>query len=453
MSAQKRSHARETLLRARSARRVKRRDARRIVAVSPSSTPQGTEVSALTGPPLELRSVIGRRPWTNEERAESLADRRGDLLARLPRELAAAQSLDPDTREWVLDEAILFTAFEHGKPVSTQADLDAVLWSACSVRVKRARSGRFNLVRGQHFTQVDAAALDDVPADEDPEAAALACVELETLLEFARLLTPIERAVIYARHDHPAADKVHGYATIATMLDLPEKEVRSALRTVSRKLDTFAIVVADRDSFERKLAELLPIPVVAVEARQRTGLREAIVDWLSRPFGHDLTMHVATAGGGGGRGIGTLLVTVCIGGSVAGGSYCAITGDLPLQHPEAPTSARRAKVEPPVAETPGIQARVKVSTLTALAEQDRAEVERRAARRRRAKRQTAARKREARSERVLAAAQRRQETAAAKSPAAPNAATDGSSEFDPTFQPTQPSQPAQAADSGLPEFP
>lgn len=98
--------------------------------------------------------------------------------------------------------------------------------------------------------------------------------------------------------------------------------MRSAMRSAGHKLDAYATVATDRLAIERRVAELLPTPPVAAEATRGTGLRESIIDWLGRPFGHDSALTAANlAGSGGGRGIGTVAVALCLGGTVAGGSY------------------------------------------------------------------------------------------------------------------------------------
>ena len=382
--------------------------------------------------------------WSATTRAEHLGRRRPQLLAELPREIAASRSLSEHAREDIVDDAIVYTAFEHTKPVADVDGLEGVFWAACSTRIKRAHEGRFDTVRGR-FARADDSELEQLTGTEDPASAVQARYELETLLEFARGLEPLERAVILKRHERPGAEKVHGYATIARELDQPASAVRSAMRSVERKLNAFSTVVADRQAFERKLAGVLPMPILAERAAKPTGLRETIVDWLSRPFGHDVVANAANfAPSGGGRGLGTVAVAICLGGTAIGGGYCVVTGTNPI--PERTTERpqqRAAKPRSTAKPNPAAAAAV-VTQGQVVADQ--------AARDRRAEAQRAAQRRQER--RNAARNQQRQENARAISPAAPNAAADGSSEFDPTFQPSTPPQPAAPADpGGLPEFP
>ena len=392
--------------------------------------------------------------WDPATRAESLARRRPALLAELPRRNADARDLSPHRQEEVLDDAIVYAAYDYDKPILDEEQLDRVLWKACGFRVMDALRGRRDTVRGG-FTAVDDAALSELAADAgDPVGAAEDRYRLETLLEFARGLGPLERAVLLKRHEPPEPGKVHGYQTIARELAQPIRDVRAALRSVQRKLDAFQIVVAEREAFERKVAGLLPAPVLAEQTTRPAGWRETIIDWVTRPFGHDSATHAAAlASSGGGRGIGTLAVALCLGGSVAGGTYCAVTGNIPLTGADQPTKAQRAPVRSEPREDPRQRARDRAR---AYEQRFLAEAAARAAARRRARARQQAAARRARTierRRTIAQEQRRQETAQAISPAAPNAAADGSSEFDPTFQPSAPAQPAPPADSGVPEFP
>jgi hypothetical protein len=195
----------------------------------------------------------------------------------------------------------------------------------------------------RRFTAADQSLLSQLVSDEpDPAVVAEQRYELETLLEFVRSLDPLERAVIFVRYQRPG-EKVHGYATIARELGQPVKAVRAAMRRVEHKLGVYQVVVAERQAFERKLAGLLPTPVLAERASRPSGWRKTLIDWLGRPFGHDAATTASTlASSGGGRGIGSLAIAICLGGTVAGGSYCVITGDVPLTGSEKAQATERA---------------------------------------------------------------------------------------------------------------
>ncbi len=206
--------------------------------------------------------------------------------------------------------------------------------------------------------------------------------------------------------------------------------------------------------FGRSLAELFPyLPVAEVSARSAGGRGplEALSDWLARPFANDAAVHAASLSGGSGRGIGTLAVALCLGGTAVGGTYCAVTGDVPLIG-EPASGSKTTKRQPAPRSTPSATPTVVAADLEAAmqAATDRRARERAAARRtaqRRARRRSAVRaQRRART----AAAQERQQTI---SPAPATAAPDGSSEFDPTFDAPPPQPAAPAPSNGLPEFP
>src|SRR4051812_26643602 len=74
-------------------------------------------------------------------------ERRDELLQRLPRVLASARSLPESDREFVVDDAITYTAYEYGDPAATPEELERVFWQACQYRVGDARRGRWSTVR------------------------------------------------------------------------------------------------------------------------------------------------------------------------------------------------------------------------------------------------------------------------------------------------------------------
>lgn len=222
----------------------------------------------------------------------------------------------------------------------------------------------------------------------------------------------------------------------------------------------YQVVVAERQALERKLAGLLPTPVLAERAARPSGWRETLIDWLGRPFGHDAATTASTlASSGGGRGIGSLAIAICLGGTVAGGSYCVVTGDIPIaESGRAQATERRPDRAPTPTPARGADPVriVRDAQLQAVAAAKAARDREAARQRRRTRERRVIRTRAARADerRQITARSQRSENASAITPAASNAAADGSSEFDATFQPESPPQPAAPADpGGLPEFP
>jgi hypothetical protein len=76
-------------------------------------------------------------------------------------------------------------------------ELRALFWSACEVRVRRAREGRYDTVRAG-WRRAEEAALErlQAPADDDPLVATLAREERAMLAEVLGALSPRERAVV-----------------------------------------------------------------------------------------------------------------------------------------------------------------------------------------------------------------------------------------------------------------
>jgi hypothetical protein len=175
--------------------------------------------------------------WTPERVAALLVPARDALVERLPRELAA-RDLTPDQCELVIDEAIDYMVTEYSKPILDQLSLERAFWAAASYRVRRAHEGRGATIRAG-YQRVD---FDDLqlPADDgEPEAAAFARIERETLLEFAATLSSQEREVLACKYQ---GDRELGRVLVAQRLCLATAQVRRAERSITRKLERFAAV-------------------------------------------------------------------------------------------------------------------------------------------------------------------------------------------------------------------
>jgi pyruvate/2-oxoglutarate dehydrogenase complex dihydrolipoamide acyltransferase (E2) component len=402
--------------------------------------------------------------WDRHLRGEWLAGRRAELLARLPQIIPAARSLSHHRREEVLDDAITWTAYDHHGDIETDEQLEAVLWAAAADRVKRAHEGRYDTVRGP-YTQTTDAPLAYLPGHgDDPADVVEQRYELEVFLAFIRGLGETERAVFYARHSRPG-DRVYGYPMIARLLDLPVKEVRAAMRTFEQKLALAQIVVENRQAFTRRILAALPAPILVEHATRPAGWRETFTDWLTRPFAGDAaTAASSLASSGGGRGLGTLAIAVCLGGTAAGGTYCAITGDLPLTGPRKP-KATNPRTQPapstaPSAPAPHIARDAQLQAALA-ARQTRERAAAAAAARQRAAQarqaRIAARRRTAQRAVTRRQAQQREiardTQEAEQAPTSPAPATSSGNDFD--FEqsgPSQPVQPAPAPATGGGEF-
>jgi hypothetical protein len=311
------------------------------------------------------------REWTPHRVAETLVPLRDHLVERLPAEIAAARGLTRDQRELIIDEAIDFMVTEYARPIPDRFSLDRAFWAAASFRVRRTHEGRGATVRAG-WRRVDVDDYDLAGTDAEPEAATVERIEQATLLEFAATLTPDERHVLGCKYD---GDKEQGRVLIARRLGLAPAQVRRAERSIARKLERFAAIVAagslcshreasifalaegaDGGSQEqaarmhlhycgacraayaahlhavrtgelqRRLGQLLPVPAT-VEARRRGGPWETVWDWITRPFVHESTVsfaQVATASRGVGATLTAKLAAICLaGGAVVGaGTYC-----------------------------------------------------------------------------------------------------------------------------------
>ena len=60
------------------------------------------------------------KPWTPERIAVALVPRRDWLVARLPREIAAARDLSHDQCELVIDESLDYVVTQHVRPITDE---------------------------------------------------------------------------------------------------------------------------------------------------------------------------------------------------------------------------------------------------------------------------------------------------------------------------------------------
>jgi hypothetical protein len=322
--------------------------------------------------------------------ARSLVSRRDRLVVAVPRRVALARRLTRDQHEWIVDDAIDFLVTQFPKPLPGPDDVERAFWKAVNIRVRQVYDGRHETVRaGWKRVRVEDLELpDDV---ETPEETAIRRFELATLREFEAVLSPDERTVLALKHSGP---RERGRFEIAKVLGRRPFEVRRAERAITRKLKEFAAIVAagrlcderhtaleavasgqasDHEhqlahahlahclpcraeykalvraahtgQLQRELGQFLPAPTIEI-TRQRRGPWEVVIDWLSRPFGHDATISVSQLAPAG-RGLSTLagakLLSLCLGGAAAvgGGFFCVeqIT-DRPSPRPQVALHAK-----------------------------------------------------------------------------------------------------------------
>lgn len=425
-----------------------------------------------------MSATARRIEWTAEQRAEELVGRRDELLRRLPREVRAARALRPDTCELIVDDAIEFASLHHDQHVPTARDLEVVFWSACITRVRRAHEGRYELVRGR-FTSAGADALDSIPTNDDPAAQLQADQERALAHEFAATLDPREQRVLRAKYDAEGAAPA-GYKIVARRLGLSVGAVRSAERSIERKIEQFAAVYTagrlcdfreaaisalaqgtadDRQAelarihinhcahcrplfarqlrelastaFERKVAALLP----AVELQERGRVRgawDAVVDTALRPFSHEgASTAMQLAGSGVGRGAGTIAMFKIVGACMASAGaigVCATTLVPVLQSADEP-SKRATRSATQGGEGVGTHDRLPTRgelhlTPTPTPAPTRSDPK------------------PGRLPATQGGSGPRDHERTPASPAPANAAPGGESEFDPTYQPDSPPQPA-----------
>ena len=251
--------------------------------------------------------------------------------------------------------------------------------------------------------------------------------------------------MIAVKHMGPG-NQALGYKRIARHLALPIGEVRAAERSIRDKFERYATAArAHEAALERKLGQLLPVPPAAEQARGRIGAwRDVLADWLGRPFASDATptaTHLAASGAG--RGAGTALAvklaTICLGGGSVIGAACLATGVLPQS--AGPATRKRSRAA--LATRPPHRRRRPRSRPRARGAHDA---------RARDDLDVAAKRSRASATTQGGSGPRDHERAPA-SPAPADAARDGSSEFDPTYQPSQPAAPAPVpAAPGATEF-
>jgi hypothetical protein len=330
--------------------------------------------------------------WTPERIAETLVPARDLLVNRLPGELAAARGLSRDQCELIVDEAIDYMVTEYDKPIADRLALDRAFWATASFRVRRVHEGRGATVRAG-WQRVDVADLQLPAGDADPERTAVDRIERATLLEFAATLSDVERAVLACKYRGPSDV---GRVVLSQRLRMPTSEVRRAERSILRKLERFAAILAagslcsHRESailslaegapagaqeaaarihlrhcgacrltysthlrairtgaLQRRIGQLLPVPASTELTERRRGAPwEALWDWITKPLTHEATLswsQVAAAGRGAGGVIAAKVAALCLAGGtiVGGGLYC-----VAQLHDQPPKTAIRAA--PPV---------------------------------------------------------------------------------------------------------
>src|SRR3954452_24523372 len=356
------------------------------------------------------------REWTREEIAVALLSRRDALLRQLPRQIRAARSLTADQQEWVIDDAVdhLVTGNEDGV-ISDVVSLEKAFWTSAKNRVKHCLDGRHNTVRAR-WKRVSVEDVDVAdPSSALPEDVVIQHFEQDVLVEFAAELTAEQHAVLSAKHLGP---KEMGRYAIANELGWNPLRVRSCERAIQRRLKKFSAVVAAgslcdyrqpaieklavgtaspveyrmanahlahcsdcRGTYfnllraikagylQREIAQILPVAPALDAVDRHRGPWEIIIDWLSKPFGHDATI---TAGqlAGAGRGLGGVaavkLAGLCASGAAAG-VFCVAqvprdgarhlhaikspartaTATAPPKRTPAPTVTVAATAEPP----------------------------------------------------------------------------------------------------------
>jgi hypothetical protein len=366
-------------------------------------------------------------------------------------------------------------------PVTCTPELERAFWDACAKRTRRGLERRYDTVRGQ-FTRADEHAVDTLAGDHDPAAELERAQERALAREFAATLEPHERRVLVCKYDTDGSEPA-GYKVIARRLGLGIGRVRSAERSIERKIERFAAVYAagrlcdlretavtalaagtadsrqattalahvkhcghcrpyyaqqlrelGSDAFGRRVASLLPVAELQQRGRLR-GAWDALADTLARPFIHEgATTAAQLAAGGLGRGAGTIallkLAGACMASATAVG-VCATALVIPaLDTPARPDKPARKVAEReagPVGEHNRLPSRAEqhvAPTPTATP-----------------KPAHSSRDRDTPSDSQGGTGPSEHEQTPA-SPAPANAATGGESEFDPTYKPSRPSQPA-----------
>jgi hypothetical protein len=337
--------------------------------------------------------------WDRERVARELLSEREKLQRQLTGEVAAARGLSRWVLEDILAAAITHVVMDHPRPIHNRAELERTLWAACAYRVHRAHEGRFDLVRGR-FERTGLEELEEMPDATTPEGVAFARQTLAHALDFAAMLTPLERRVHAAKYMERG--RVRGYSQIARAIGEKIGAVRSAERSINFKMERFAAIVSAgrlcdfqapaiaslaageatdeqataahvhlrgcavcRTHYKRHLRYLRTprfhdhvnqlLPPVVVTNDRRTGVRDLVADWAARLFSHDAPATATQlATGGAGRGIGTAaalkLASLCIGAGALG--VCAATGVVPWSVPHHAAQAKVATRTPTPTATP-----------------------------------------------------------------------------------------------------
>ena len=93
---------------------------------------------------LDRRGPAVSTTLDGPQRAAWLIERREQLIEQLPRRIRRAGAFRSDVHELIVDEAIEFVAVRHDGELADGDELRALFWSACEVRVRRAREGRYD---------------------------------------------------------------------------------------------------------------------------------------------------------------------------------------------------------------------------------------------------------------------------------------------------------------------
>jgi hypothetical protein len=426
---------------------------------------------------------------TPDARAKALATRRDELLARLPRQIRGAQSLSHADRDLVVQDAIVYVVLENTDPIAEPADLERLFWTACDFRVRTILRGRTATVRGR-FERASEEALGELADDADPSVAVEQAEENALAEEFAATLGERERRVLRVKYFSGTVEPL-GYKKIAERLGMTQAAARAADRAIGRSLERFAALytagrlcptrqvelsalaagTADRHqarvalahvahcvhceatyaeqlrairsaAFERKVASLLPVAEVAQDRSRIRGAWDALLDHLARPFAHDgAASATQVAAGGAGRGAGTAVAlkvaaALCLTGAGAAGT-CIEAGliNSPLERDKP--STHTVGTSRPSAATRAPEARLVTHVLPKPTPTPRRKRTQSNSRRG----STQGGTRPSSHERTPA------------SPAPADAAPNGASEFDPTYEPSQPAKPAPVpAAPGASEF-
>ena len=189
--------------------------------------------------------------WDRERIARELLGEREQLQRRLPGEIQAARDLQDWVREDIVAAAITHVVMDHPRPIRNREELERTLWAACAHRVRRAHEGRYDLVRGR-FHRASAAALDTVADEHTPEETTLARENLAHALDFAAMLTPLERRVHAAKYLD--GERERGYKQIARALGESIGSIRAAERSIGIHWGTFQLTDESLDEPPQALA-------------------------------------------------------------------------------------------------------------------------------------------------------------------------------------------------------